>query len=223
MRLTSFPAWAASLCVTTAFAQTIARKEPVHYAGQERASRVEARPPGIRLGLRRPPEFALPPLSAPEAARLAAPDTRLRTGVHRQVPSDALAAGTWEITSEGKRVWRMALRSADSAGVRIEFSNFAIGAGKLWLHDGAESVGPYTGRGPYDSGQFWSASLFSESVILEYEPEGQDASASAVPFEIHSISHQAPKSLQDTYASTKDSADTCHLDPNCYAEWKPAM
>lgn len=228
MRSSTFTAWAVSLWVSIAGAQQALRKEPVHYAGTERASRVEARPPGIRLGLRKPREFALVPLSVAETARLTEPGARLKVGIHRSLPADVLSAGVWETTSEGARVWRMALRSPGSEGIRVEFRNFSVGNGKVWLHDGDQVAGPYTGSGIFDDGHFWSATVFSESVVLEYEPGAPSGSGvpeeTAPPFEIHTISHQAtPASLVVPVAAAADTADYCHLDPNCYPDWQPAM
>ena len=224
MRITAFPAWVVTICVSAAFAQTIARKEPAQYAGTERVSRVEARAPGIRLGLRKPREFALAPLSGPESMRMAQPDTRMKAGVHRALPVGALSLGAWETTVEGKRVWRLALRSPESSGLRVEFRNFDVGAGKVWLHDGgSQTAGPYSGRGMYDDGHFWSGTVFSESVILEYEPADGAASNAEPPFEVQAISHQTRSALLGATAGEKDPADTCHLDPSCFADWKPAM
>src|SRR5436190_1608112 len=128
MRYFLFSAWAAGLVgISIAGAQTAPRKEPAQYAVPERASRVEAPPPGMRLGLRRPREFALAPLSSSEVAVLSEPGPRLRLGVHRSAPPELLSTGTWEVTSEGARVWRISLHSPGSTGLRLEFRNFAAG------------------------------------------------------------------------------------------------
>src|ERR1700736_97291 len=163
MRHLTFTAWTVGLCVSIAGAQQAPRKEPVQYAGTERASRVEVRPPGIRFGLKKPREFALVPLSESEVARFTEPSTRLRIGIERGLPAEALSTGVWETTTDGARVWRMAIRSPGSRGMRIEFRNFSVGSGSVWLHDGSQAEGPYTGSGLFDSGQFWSGNLLSDS------------------------------------------------------------
>jgi hypothetical protein len=144
MRHIVFSLWAVSLCLSTADAQQVLRKEPVHYAGPDGASRAGARPPGMRLRLRNPREFALAPLSEAELLHLAEPGTRLKVGIQRKLAPDALATGGWETTAEGTRVWRMALRSPGSQAMRVEFLNFSAGAGNVWLHSihrgGAESM-----------------------------------------------------------------------------------
>src|SRR5689334_6228886 len=63
MRIFWIAACVTGLCVCSATAQTVLRKDPAVYAVQDRTSRVEVRPPGIRLGLRKPREVALAPLS----------------------------------------------------------------------------------------------------------------------------------------------------------------
>src|ERR1022692_3657020 len=207
MRLFLISVCAAGLGASIGGAQQISRKEPARYAGKEparyagteRATRIEARPPGMRLSLRKPREFALAPLSEAELSRLAAPSARLKTGIRRALAPHAMATGDWETTPEGARIWRMAIQSPASRGMRVEFDEFSVGAGNVWVHDGTNVAGPYTGRGLFDDGHFWSAAVLYGSVIVEYEP--------------------AP----DAAAATKDPADFCELDANCYPDWQGSM
>src|SRR6266446_1743606 len=115
MRFTMIAACAAGLCLSSADAQQqVLRKEPAVYSGGDRTSRVEVRPPGIRLGLRKPREVALAPLSEAEVAILTGPGTRLKAGIQRKVDAHAIAAGSWETLPGGGRVWHMAIRSPGS-------------------------------------------------------------------------------------------------------------
>jgi len=50
-------------------------------------------------------------------------------------------------------------------GLRIHFSEFSIGAGKVWVHSGNSADGPYTGDGPYGNGDFWSSTVEGESGV----------------------------------------------------------
>ena len=75
--------------------------------------------------------------------------------------------------------------------MRVEFLSFSAGAGNVWLHDGDQVAGPYTGRGIYGDGHFWSAAIFSESVVLEYEPAPGESIEPRPPFEIGAIGHRA--------------------------------
>jgi hypothetical protein len=155
--------------------------------------------------------------------------------VHRSLPPELLATGGWEVTSDGTRVWRVALRSPGSSALRVEFRNFSAGSGSVWLHDGTHVAGPYTGRGVFDDGNFWSASVPSDSVVLEYQPGADMPQDGAPPFQIRTIAHRATlrrqrASFSDAVApvavpsaGTPDPADYCNLDPNCYPDWKGAM
>src|SRR5437773_11424693 len=124
MRFLTFPVILATLALAPASAQQVMRKEPFQYSGTDRAPRVEARPPGMRTGLRKPREFALAPLSEAEAARLTGPTSRpKRTGVQRRLAPHVLATGNWETTAEGLRVWRISIHSPGSRGLRVEFED----------------------------------------------------------------------------------------------------
>src|SRR5438477_12082188 len=96
MRHLSFTAWIAGFCISIAGAQQAPRKEPVQYAGTERAPHAGVRPPGIRFGLRKPRELVLAPLSESEVARFTEPSTRLKIGLQRSLPPEAMANGVWE-------------------------------------------------------------------------------------------------------------------------------
>jgi len=230
MRSIGFATSLVALCAGLLGAQPSTRKEPAVYRGTDRAPRVVVRPPGIRLSLPKAHEFALAPLSASEAARLAEPGTLMKMGIHRPVADNALSAGAWVTTSEGQPLWRMALRSPGSLGMRVEFRNFNVGNGKVWLYDGAQAVGPYTSRGTFGNGQFWTNTILSETVTIEYEPEA-GRPETPLPFAIHTISHRATLAVPTRRgvlggaqaAAAKDPAASCNLDPNCYPEWQPAM
>ncbi len=222
MRLFFLSVCAVGLGASIAGAQQISRKEPAQYAGTERASRVQVRPPGMRLGLRKPREFALAALNEAELSRLAAPGMRLKTGLRRTLAPHAMASGGWETTSEGARIWRMAIHSPASRGIRVEFDEFSVGAGNVWVHDGTQIAGPYTGRGLFDDGHFWSAAVFSGSVTVEYEPAPDTPRELQPPFTIRAISHQA-RTAMDFITNKRDPADFCELDASCYPEWHDTM
>jgi hypothetical protein len=206
-----------------AAAQTAPRKEPAVYAGPGRAPQKVETAPGIRLALGRAPRFSLASLNQDERARLAQPAATLRLGIHRDVPAQALSAGAWASAAGGTRVWRLEIHSPGAEALRVEFRDFQVGDGKVWVHDGVSSAGPYSGGGPFGNGHFWSATTFAESVTLEYQPAA-GAPDDALPFTIRTLAHRAPLSgAAASNPSTPDTAAYCELDPNCYADWKPAM
>ena len=204
-------------------AQQVSRQEPAVFAGTDHAPRAVVRPPGIRLNLRPARQFALAPLSDSERARLAGRTFPLRIGIRRALAPHTQAAGAWETTSEGTRVWRLSIHSPESRGLRLEFDSFAVGAGNVWVHDGTHVAGPYTGRGLFDDGHFWSATVSSSSATVEYQPAPDTPAELEPPFQIAAISHLASTALDAATAPPKDPADYCERDANCYPEWHSSM
>ena len=166
------------------------------------AERGEAlRPPSLQLSLPSPAEVALPPLGPDDLQRLQPQRGRPPViGVHRRLPQGALklsfsaggvkstAEGAWQSTEAG-RLWRLKLTSPSARALRVHFRDFAIGAGRLWLHsEDGQAVGPYSGSGRYGDGDFWSGIVFGDSLTIEYLP-APAAAGEAVPFRIVAISH----------------------------------
>ena len=81
------------------------------------------------------------------------------------------------------------MTSPSARALRVHFRDFAIGSGRLWVHsEDGQAVGPYSGTGQYDDGDFWSGIVFGDSLTIEYLPEPA-AAGEAVPFQIAEISH----------------------------------
>lgn len=168
-------------------------------------------------------------------------------GVHRELPVDALDQGKWKVLPDGRNVWQLGIRSSQAAGLRVQFGDFSVGAGRVWLHSGnaARQVdGPYTGEGLYQSGEFWSGTLTGESVVIEYEPGAGVAPQGRPPFRIRRIAHHtetvaerfnpdggiprlaalpSPSPILSVGpAAPPDPAASCNLDVSCYPEWASA-
>ena len=209
-----------------ASAQTPARQEASVYRGGGRAARVQTQPPGMRMTLRKPREFALGALNAAELEQLAAPGRTLKTGIRRVLPEHLAATGAWETLADGTRVWRIGLRSAGSRGMRVEFENFAVGSGQVWVHDGTAVEGPFSGRGVFGDGHFWSGAIASGAVIVEYQPGAAAGMELEPPFTIRAVVHQVRSALDagtdagPDAAAAKDPADYCEMDVNCYSAWQ---
>ena len=165
------------------------------------AARAAVRPPSLRLSLPSPAAIALLPLGPDDLQRLQPQEGRTPViGVHRRLPPGAVtpsfsggavkttAERAWQLTAGG-RLWRLKMTSPGARAMRIHFRDFAIGAGRLWLHSASgQVVGPYSGSGLYGDGDFWSGIVFGESLTIEYLPDGESAEE-AVPFRIVAISH----------------------------------
>jgi len=200
-----------------AFAQ---RKEAVVYEGPAiRQTRVAEPAPSRGRVLPRPRVIGLGSLSAQERAKLGAVGYMRRVGLHRGLPEDALARGSWSALADGTPLWRVAIQSDEATGIRVQFSNFSAGGGKVWVHTATSSAGPYTGRGPYGNGEFWSATVDGDSAVIEYQP-ADGSSGGEPPFHVHRISHQALRIQDALPPQIDDPAASCNQDVNCFPDWQ---
>lgn len=198
-------------------------------------------PPGRRYALGTPGHFRLQPLSAREADLLVQPSTPLRIGIHRPIGTELVTAGSWD-TVGGHRLWRVTVQSPGATALRIRIDSFAAGEGKLWFYGAlGETDGPYTGKGPFGDGRFWSATIDGEAVTIEFEASG-DYLGGDPPFTIETIAHRArkigasetvergylaqlgplpdrPRTEIGLIGEEGDAAALCHLDVSCYPEW----
>ncbi len=169
--------------------------------------------PLARVG--RPTEFWMGPISAEERAPKMLKPGVMRAGVHRLGGDDFLSRGKWSELPDGRAVFQAALRSPGATGLRLEFVNFAAGAGRVWLYPGDET-NPTQPVGPYEGGEdVWSGLVEGESVVLEFE-----AAAGAprmLPFQLGRISHISAN--VGTASAPRAAALSCNLDVTCHPEW----
>jgi hypothetical protein len=106
-------------------------------------------------------------------------------GEHRILPPQDLSKGAW-ITKP--RVWRLALRSRAAAAMRVHFLDFQVGQGRVWVHNGKDWFGPYTGGGLYGDGDFWSHVTPGDRLVIEYAP-AKGGERRPPPFRVREVSH----------------------------------
>jgi hypothetical protein len=87
---------------------------------------------------------------------------------------DDVSFGAIARAPEGGRIWSAAIRSEDAFGLRIHFDNFWLPPDtELYLFNERGMVaGPYTGAGPFDTGEFWSNMIMGESAYLQLRQFG---------------------------------------------------
>jgi uncharacterized protein (TIGR03437 family) len=175
-------------------------------------------PQGYSLSLQAPVAWELGPPSPQEAAPLPRHGA-LQIGVRRAVPAGWLSSAAGATLPDGRHVWLAALRAEGAVALRAHFQDFSVGAGQVWLYDTrhASVAGPYTGRGLFGTGEFWSSTIASDEVVVEFDaPAG--TSRAALPFRIDAISHQWTSILAPA-AAGRDTAASCELDVSCYPDW----
>ncbi len=203
--------------------------EPAFFdGGRQSKEAVEREAPSLGLSLPAPAAAALPPLDPDELERLQAQKRPAPViGIHRSLPAEAVkttAEGAWQATAAG-RLWRLRVTSPDARALRIHFQDFDVGKGSVWLHAADGQVGgPYSGRGIYDDGDFWSDIVFGDSATIEYLPDPAVEPAEATPFRIAAVGHiRSVPGLVGGGGPPSPSSHTepapCHLDATCYSDW----
>ena len=172
--------------------------------------------PSLRQKLPALQPYVLPPLETDKAQTVTRQSGGTRVGTHR-----ALGAAMMRAARRDGQVWRLAVQSPDAGGVRLHFTGFDVGAGQVWIHDGSGAedrvLGPYSGRGPNNDGDFWSETVSSSTASVEYQPDAQHSAQTEVPFAIPELSHRF--AARAATAPRDESAASCELDVNCYADW----
>lgn len=142
-------------------------------------------PPSLSAKLKPPPEAILRP-AGPPASKPDSRPTPLQAGIHVEV-GKSMKKGKWTKLPDGRQVWRLALRSPGAKAMRVHFDRFAGVAGTVWVHDGIQAAGSYTGDGPNSDKSFWSHPVLGELTVVEFLP----TTGKALPFVIDRISHQS--------------------------------
>ncbi len=132
------------------------------------------------------------------------------------------------IRADGSFVWTTSVRSSGASALRLRFTGFDLPKGAaLYLDtDDGQAHGPYRGKGPHDSGEFWSHAVFGDTARVQLQV---DAKAVALKlgqrparFEIGKISHlgdsfQLPALLHQNKADCNANID-CVRNAECY-DW----
>jgi len=219
-----------TFCVLAASAQTLRQARPLRYSNPE-ATRLQTltkqQLPSRRIALRPVLEHRLTAVSQAEISRNEAnsPAGVKFAGLHRQVPPAFLQQARTDQVGD-RQLWRAAVQSPGAAGVRVHFTGFDIGEGRLWVHDGtgedAEIYGPYTAQGPFGDGDFWSDIVLNETLVIEYEPTDKRNPSDLPPFQVTEISHLVSGAMP-RFADSKDgaarTAASCNLDVTCHPDW----
>lgn len=225
--------------------------------GQFAASAAEVAP-GVAAGLdSRAPEYSLGALE-PEAesptAHPAAHKSAPRVGRIRGLAGDATSKGEWISLPDGRSVWRLALRSPEAVELRLHFQDFSVGEGSVWVYGDLNQTAAqrFSGKGAYGDGDFWTGTVASDRVVVEYMAVDGLRSGDGVPFRLAEAGHLweatssavtqsaggaagspslalGPKAGASTAATSVFGTGTgsreiagCHLDVACYPEFRQA-
>ena len=134
-------------------------------------------------------------------------------GITRAVHMNPDTNGTTFVNDDGSRVLILSLKSPDASGLRVHFENFDLPPGNevyvYGLSDDSSVSGPYTGKGIWGDGEFWSGVVEGDTVVVEYY-----APADGGTMEISGIGHLEYNNAELAAPNVL----TCELDASCYTD-----
>ncbi len=144
---------------------------------------------------------------------------------HKLVTS---SLGQAALRADGGFVWTTSVRSAGASALRLRFTDFDLPEGTaLYLYnDDGQAHGPYLGKGPHGSGEFWSHTVFGDTARLQLRVDSKAAALKfgqrPASFEIAKVSHlgdrfQVPAFLNQNKADCSRNLD-CVENAECY-DW----
>ena len=112
-----------------------------------------------------------------------------RFGMQREVDVDLITQGQWSATPGGTRVCRFGIRSAGAVMMSVQFSSFSLPpGGRLFVYDAQRTryLGGFTEENEQPGGDFATALLPGEAVVVEYQ---EPAAAAHANVRISGITH----------------------------------
>ena len=111
-------------------------------------------------------------------------------GINRSVEVSSNTRAQKFINPDGSQISVLIIKSSSASGVSVHFRNFALADGEeVYVYGTApESIvfGPFTDKGPWGSGEFWSGTVDGDTIVIEFYKRTNE---SGQGFEIFEISH----------------------------------
>ena len=139
-------------------------------------------------------------------------------GVNRSVAVSAKTRAQKFVNSDGSQITVLVIKSSGASGVGVHFRNFALAAGEeVYVYGPAvDSIvcGPYTNKGPWGSGEFWSGTVVGDIAVIEFYTR---TNKTGKGFEIFEVSHILPELGWRFRSAEPDSTPLpCEVDASCY-------
>ena len=137
-------------------------------------------------------------------------------GVNRSVEVSPNTRAQKFVNPDGSQIIVLIIKSSGASGVGVHFRNFALADGEEVYVYGAASdsivFGPFTDKGPWGSGEFWSGTVDGDTVVIEFYKRTDE---SGQGFEIFEISHILAE-LDWRLRSNEPDVLNCEVDASCY-------
>jgi FG-GAP-like repeat/Trypsin-like peptidase domain len=139
-------------------------------------------------------------------------------GVNRSVAVSPKTGAQKFVNPDGSQIIVVIIKSSGASGIGVHFRNFALAAGeKVYVYGpAADSIvfGPFTNKGPWGSGEFWSGTIAGDMAVIEFYTRTDEKTKG---FEIFEVSHIFPE-LDWRLRSAQPDVLNCQVDASCYGD-----
>ena len=150
--------------------------------------------------------------------RSAKMDKPNQIGVNRSVAVSPKTRGQKFVNPDGSQIIVQIIKSPRASGMGVHFRNFELAEGEEVYVYGARDdsivFGPYTDKGPWGSGEFWSGTVDGDRVVIEFYKRSDE---NGQGFEIFEVSHIFPE-LDLRLRSNQPEVVNCEVDASCYGD-----
>ena len=139
-------------------------------------------------------------------------------GINRSVQVSPNTRAQKFVNPDGSQIIALIIKSSGASGVGVHFRNFALADGEeVYVYGGAtDSIvfGPFTDKGPWGSGEFWSGTVDGDTAVIEFYKRTDE---NGQGFEISEISHILAE-LDWRLRSNEPDVLNCEVDASCFAD-----
>ena len=139
-------------------------------------------------------------------------------GVNRSVEVSPNTRAQKFVNPDGSQVIVLIIKSSGASGVGVHFRNFALADGEeVYVYGAATDgivFGPFTDKGPWGSGEFWSGTVDGDTVVIEFYKRSDE---NGQGFQIFEISHILAE-LDCRLRPNEPDVLNCEVDASCYSD-----
>ena len=111
-------------------------------------------------------------------------------GVNRSVAVSPNTRAQKFVNPDGSQIIVLIIKSSGASGIGVHFRNFALADGEeVYVYGtGTDSIvfGPFTNKGPWSSGEFWSGTVNGDTAVIEFYTRSDE---NRKGFDIFEVSH----------------------------------
>ena len=139
-------------------------------------------------------------------------------GVNRSVEVSPNTRAQKFVNPDGSQIIVLIIKSSGASGIGVHFRNFALADGEeVYVYGAAtDSIvfGPFTDKGPWGSGEFWSGTVDGDTAVIEFYKRTDE---NGQGFEIFEISHILAE-LDWRLRSNEPDVLNCEVDASCFGD-----